>query len=39
MSDKPAAIRNSNTPYTSPFRSWATNNSIDASDGFAARRS
>ena len=33
MSDSPAAIRKSNTPYTSPFRSWATSKSMQASDG------
>ena len=31
MSERPAAIRNSRTPYTSPFRSWATNTSMRAS--------
>ena len=31
MSERPAAIRNSSTPYTSPFKSWATRNSMQPS--------
>ena len=31
ISDSPAAMRNSSTPYTSPFRSWATSNSMQSS--------
>src|SRR5262249_22231219 len=30
ISDRPAAIRNSRTPYTSPFNSWATSSSMSA---------
>src|SRR6516164_8602902 len=38
MSERPAAVKNSRTPYTSPFRSWATNNSMNTSGSLAAPR-